>query len=163
MRGNYGGPLAMRVAFLMNMITADTLQHIWWQEPDRGVSDRAGSPTPGAAVGLLDQRLLPSQEVAVRCTSVEEVAYAITSMQVRGAPAIGCTAAYGMLLAFLSSSATTRADMLADLATAKAQLDAARPTAVNLTWATNRMLRAAEQKLTNDAGESYAALRDEAH
>src|SRR5215212_369141 len=127
MRGNCGGPLAMRVAFFMKMITADTLQHIWWQEPGRGVSDRAASPTPGAAVGLLDQRLLPAQEVAVRCTSVEEVAYAITSMQVRGAPAIGCTAAYGMLIALLSSCAATKADMLADLAAAKVQLDAARP------------------------------------
>src|SRR3954452_11510141 len=153
MRGNYGGPLAMRVAFLMNMITADTLQHIWWQEPNRGVSGRAGSPTPVAAVGLLDQRLLPAQEVAVRCTSVEEVAYAITSMQVRGAPAIGCTAAYGMVIAFLSSSAATHSHMLADLAAAKAQLDSARPTAVNLAWATSRMLRAAKQKLTDDAGE----------
>jgi methylthioribose-1-phosphate isomerase len=145
----------MRVAFFMNMITSDTLQHIWWQEP--------GPNAQGAAVGLIDQRLLPAQEVAVRCTSVGEVARAITSMQVRGAPAIGCTAAYGMVLAFLSSRAETRSAMLDDLAAAKAQLDTARPTAVNLAWATSRMLRAAEQKLTDDATASYAALRDEAH
>jgi len=146
----------MRVAFFMNMITADTFQHIWWE-------DRSLSSDKGGALGLLDQRLLPTQEVAVRCTTVEQVARAITSMQVRGAPAIGCTAAYGMVVAFLSSSAATRADLLADLAAAKARLDAARPTAVNLAWATSRMLRAAEQKLVDDSDESYTALRDEAH
>src|SRR6478736_9684064 len=103
MRGYCGGPLAMRVAFFMNMITADTLQHIWWHEPELSVHERTESHTRGAAVGLLDQRLLPAQETVVHCTSVEEVARAITSMQVRGAPAIGCTAAYGMVIAFLSS------------------------------------------------------------
>jgi methylthioribose-1-phosphate isomerase len=145
------------------MITAETLQHIWWQERGQSVQERTTSPAQGAAVGLLDQRLLPTEEVAVLCTSVEEVAQAITSMQVRGAPAIGCTAAYGMVIAFLSSSAASRADLLTDLAVSKARLDAARPTAVNLAWATSRMLRAAEQKLTSDADESYAVLRDEAH
>jgi len=144
-------------------MTVDTLQHIWWQEPGLSEHERMERSAQGAAVGLLDQRLLPAQEIAVHCTSVEEVARAITSMQVRGAPAIGCTAAYGMVIAFLSSSAATRSHMLADLADAKARLDAARPTAVNLAWATSRMLRAAEQKLTADASESYAALRDEAH
>jgi methylthioribose-1-phosphate isomerase len=61
-------------------------------------------------------------------------------MQVRGAPAIGCTAAYGMALAALASPAPDRAGVLADLDRAKAQLDAARPTAVNLAWATARVL-----------------------
>src|SRR5262245_18786419 len=108
----------MRAAFFMS--TADTLQHIWWQEP--GLSE----PQEGALC-LLDQRLLPAQEVVVRCTSVEEVARAITSMQVRGAPAIGCTAAYGMLIAFLRGGATTPSQSLEHLAAAKARLDAARP------------------------------------
>src|SRR4051812_32915403 len=115
MRGNCGGPLAMRVAFFMNMIMVDTLQHIWWQEPAASAQERAETPAQGAAVGLLDQRLLPAQEVAVRCTSVEAVARAITSMQVRGAPAIGCTAAYGMVIAFLCSRAASRSGMLSDL------------------------------------------------
>jgi methylthioribose-1-phosphate isomerase len=138
------------------MSTVDTLQHIWWQEPGPNGQD-------DGAVCLLDQRLLPAQEVAVRCASVDDVARAITSMQVRGAPAIGCTAAYGMVIAFLRSRAPTLEQSLRDLTAAKAQLDAARPTAVNLAWATSRMLRAAEQKLTTDRSESYAALRDEAH
>jgi methylthioribose-1-phosphate isomerase len=144
----------MRAAFFMS--TADTLQHIWWQEPD---------PSTGleAAVCLLDQRLLPAQEVAVQCASVEQVALAITSMQVRGAPAIGCTAAYGMVIAFVRSGASTLAEALDQLAAAKARLDAARPTAVNLAWATSRMLRIAQQNRLVKAEESYAVLRDEAH
>jgi methylthioribose-1-phosphate isomerase len=137
------------------MSEVDTLQHIWWED--------GGTPPQDAAVCLLDQRLLPAQEVVVRCTSVADVVRAIQTMQVRGAPAIGCTAAYGMLVAFKRSTAATPQQMLGDLAAAKAQLDAARPTAVNLAWATSRMLRAAERCLTEDADESYAALRDEAH
>ena len=78
----------MRAAFFMS--TVDTLQHIWWHEP---------GPDDDGALCLLDQRLLPAQEVVVRCTSVAQVAHAITSRQVRGAPAIGCSAAYGMLIA----------------------------------------------------------------
>ena len=54
MRGNCGGPLAMRVAFFMKMITAETLQHIWWQERGQSVQERTTSPAQGAAVGLLD-------------------------------------------------------------------------------------------------------------
>src|SRR5258706_6121729 len=102
MRGDCGGPLAMRVAFFMNMVTVDTLQHIWWQEPGLNVLEGAERPAQGAAVGLLDQRLLPAPEVAVRCTSVEEGVRAITSMHVRGAPAIWCTAAFRMGVPFLS-------------------------------------------------------------
>src|SRR5689334_17996720 len=133
MRGDVCGPLAMRAAFFMS--TVDTLQHIWWQEP---------GPGEVGALCLLDQRLLPAQEVVARCTSVEHVARAISSMQVRGAPAIGCSAAYAMVIALLQSSAATHAQALEALTSAKAQLDAARPTAVNLAWATTRMLRAAE-------------------
>jgi len=147
-----GGPLAMRAAFSMS--TVDTLQHIWWQEP--GLNE-------DGALCLLDQRLLPAQEAVVRCTSVDQVTRAITSMQVRGAPAIGCSAAYGMVIALLRSGAAAPSQALEALAAAKAQLDAARPTAVNLAWATSRMLCAAKQKLTTNSAESYLALRDEAH
>lgn len=136
------------------MSTVDTLQHIWWQEP---------GPGEGGALCLLDQRLLPAQEVTVRCTSVDQVAHAITSMQVRGAPAIGCSAAYAMVIALLHSGAATQAQALEALTAAKAQLDAARPTAVNLAWATSRMLRTAEQLPDASVAELYVALRDEAH
>jgi methylthioribose-1-phosphate isomerase len=82
------------------------------------------------AVVLLDQRLLPLQEVDVRCRSAAEVAEAIRTMVVRGAPAIGVAAAYGLALA---------AGRGEDLAEADAVLRRSRPTAVNLAWALDEM------------------------
>lgn len=95
-------------------------------------------------VMLIDQRLLPGQFVVAAFDTVEAVAGAIRDMVVRGAPAIGATGAYGMALAAFHSRATDRAALLKDLRRAKATLDAARPTAVNLSWATDRMLACAE-------------------
>ena len=84
----------------------------------------------GPAVVLLDQRRLPDEVVEVRCASAAEVADAVRSMVVRGAPAIGIAAAYGLALAAL------RGD---DLVEAERVLAASRPTAVNLPWALARM------------------------
>jgi methylthioribose-1-phosphate isomerase len=84
----------------------------------------------GPAVVLLDQRRLPDEVVEVRCATAAEVADAIRGMVVRGAPAIGIAAAYGLALAAL------RGD---DLADAERVLAASRPTAVNLPWALARM------------------------
>lgn len=95
-------------------------------------------------VMLIDQRLLPGQFVVAAFDTVEAVAGAIRDMVVRGAPAIGATGAYGMALAAFHSRATDRAALLEDLRRAKATLDAARPTAVNLSWTTGRMLACAE-------------------
>jgi methylthioribose-1-phosphate isomerase len=80
----------------------------------------------GPAVVLLDQRRLPDEVAEVTCRSAAEVAEAIRTMVVRGAPAIGVAAAYGMALAAL------RGD---DLREAERVLAASRPTAVNLPWA----------------------------
>ena len=103
------------------------------------------------AVQMIDQRLLPGEFVVVRFDSVEEVARSISEMYVRGAPAIGATGAYGMVIAARASQATDSAALLNDLRTAKQELDAARPTAVNLSWATARLLEAAEVALAQDA------------
>jgi methylthioribose-1-phosphate isomerase len=84
----------------------------------------------GPAVVLLDQRRLPDEVVDVRCATAAEVADAIRGMVVRGAPAIGIAAAYGLVLAAL------RGD---DLAEAERDLASSRPTAVNLPWALARM------------------------
>lgn len=84
----------------------------------------------GPRVVLLDQRRLPDEEVEHSCASAEEVADAIRAMVVRGAPAIGVAAAYGLALAAL------RGD---DLDEASALLAASRPTAVNLSWALAQM------------------------
>ena len=79
---------------------------------------------------LLDQRLLPGAVVFMQLHRWQEVAEAITSMAVRGAPAIGIAAAWGVVLAARSGD---------DLPTAMRGLRASRPTAVNLGWALNRM------------------------
>jgi methylthioribose-1-phosphate isomerase len=82
------------------------------------------------AVVLLDQRRLPDEEVELRCRSAAEVAEAIRTLAIRGAPAIGIAAAYGLALA---------AERDEDLAAAYDVLAAARPTAVNLRWALDAM------------------------
>jgi methylthioribose-1-phosphate isomerase len=81
-------------------------------------------------VVFLDQRRLPAEEIEVECRSAAEVAEAIRSMVVRGAPAIGIAAAYGMALA---------AEQNEDLSEAERVLRGARPTAVNLGWALDEM------------------------
>ena len=111
------------------------MRTVWW---DNG------------AVAMIDQRRLPRQEVVLHCRSVSDVVAAIRGMAVRGAPAIGVTAAFGMALAAHASSATEAAGLLADMQAAKAELDAARPTAVNLAWATERMLSAARDDRSDD-------------
>jgi methylthioribose-1-phosphate isomerase len=83
-------------------------------------------------LSLLDQRLLPEREVWVECRTVDEVARAIKEMVVRGAPAIGCAAAYGMAIAARTG---------VPLEQAAATLRATRPTAVNLFWAIDAMLQ----------------------
>ncbi len=79
---------------------------------------------------LLDQRKLPFEEVWVPCKSAQDTAQAVKEMVVRGAPAIGVTAAYGMVLAHLSGEALAEADVV---------LRQSRPTAVNLFYALDRM------------------------
>ncbi len=93
----------------------------------------------GSAVALLDQRRLPAEETYLELTSVEELAQAIESLAVRGAPAIGCAAALGVALAAVKSAATDIDGLRADLAAAAERLARTRPTAVNLFWALERM------------------------
>ncbi len=110
------------------------------------------------AVRLVDQTQLPDQVQVVSCTTPEEVADAIRALRVRGAPAIGVAAAYGMALAAsraaAASSAAASSEVVAAIEQAGRVLAAARPTAVNLRWAVERMLAAVRRS----AGESTAAL-----
>lgn len=108
-------------------------------------------------VQMIDQRLLPGESVIATFATVEEVARSIREMYVRGAPAIGATGAYGMVVAAQRSSATDAAGLLADLAAAKVVLDESRPTAVNLSWATARLLEIAQELAAN--GVELDALR----
>ena len=102
----------------------------------------------GDRLRLLDQRLLPAQERTIDCVDADEVASAIRDLVVRGAPAIGIAAAWGVVLAAQRDPAS--------LPSALATLRAARPTAVNLMWALDRMKRAV------DAGADASALAREA-
>ncbi|WP_206209044.1 hypothetical protein, partial [Vogesella mureinivorans] len=93
----------------------------------------------GAALDLLDQRLLPQHQERVLCQSSDEVTRAIHDLVVRGAPAIGIAAAWGVVLAARDVQAADGARAAEALAPAMATLNASRPTAVNLAWALRRM------------------------
>ncbi|MGE0495788.1 MAG: S-methyl-5-thioribose-1-phosphate isomerase [Vulcanimicrobiota bacterium] len=95
-------------------------------------------------VTLIDQRLLPLEEVWVRCQDYREVARAIREMWIRGAPAIGIAAAYGLALTAVHHDGDA-ASLKAALADASRVLAATRPTAVNLFWALERVEKAAQR------------------
>jgi len=107
----------------------------------------------GQALALLDQRLLPAQVVYQRCTGSSQVAAAIHTLTVRGAPAIGIAAAWGVVLAAREVSAASGAEALPLLSPAMSELNAARPTAVNLAWALARM-----RHVLMDAGADWQAV-----
>jgi len=102
----------------------------------------------GDSLDLLDQRLLPEKLSYLKCTTAAEVAQAIRDMVVRGAPAIGCAAAFGVVLSKGSSEGFS-------------VLAASRPTAVNLFWALERMKKAKDLKAEAEAifAEDLAANR----
>ncbi len=111
---------------------------------------------------LIDQRRLPHEMVILECETPEAVAEAIRTMAVRGAPAIGAAAAFGMALAALRSPASDRAALLRGLEAAARLLKASRPTAVNLFWAVDRMLRRAADEGLEDPQAVREALVAEA-
>ncbi|NOZ06278.1 MAG: S-methyl-5-thioribose-1-phosphate isomerase [Chloroflexi bacterium] len=113
-------------------------------------------------VRMIDQRLLPHKLEVVGFTDYREVARAITEMYIRGAPAIGAAAGFGMALAAQNSRATTPAQLRADLTEAAGTLLAARPTAVNLRWGIERMLATADRLLPQGVQTAQAGLIDEA-
>jgi len=106
-------------------------------------------------VCMIDQRRIPLEFGIVRYDTVEGVADAIRTMVVRGAPAIGAAAAFGLAVAGYQSRAGTVEALLADLRAAREVLARSRPTAVNLFWALDRVMRVAE----GNAWESAEALR----
>ena len=116
----------------------------------------ASSPE-GAALWLLDQLRLPGEEVWVECRTASEVAAAIRRMVVRGAPAIGCAAAYGVALAawrLVEAGVGGEDDVAAALEPVIEELAATRPTAVNLFWALEEM-RAAVRGFGQGHGQGH--------
>jgi methylthioribose-1-phosphate isomerase len=132
---------------------------VWWEEDERG-----------AAVCLVDQSVLPQEIVSLYLRHEQQVADAITSLKVRGAPAIGVTAAFGMALAawrFVrdhDEATLTTDEIMVQLRAAGKLLGRTRPTAVNLFWAIERMLQRAEQAVQQPLSPQQLAqlLRDEA-
>lgn len=118
-------------------------------EPIGGRAYSAVELMPGHRVVVLDQRKLPSVERYEFSTRVDEVAGWIRDMLVRGAPAIGVTAAYGMVVAAAAEKGNGAA-FSAAMQTADALLRATRPTAVNLAWALDRMRRVIEEAQSLD-------------
>src|SRR2546422_1049781 len=111
---------------------------------------------------LLDQRRLPEQEIYLTLRSAEEVAEAIRDMAIRGAPAIGVAAAMGIALGFRSAdddSPGTRRPRFESLARL---LTSTRPTAVNLSWAVERMRRRFEEHASDPFPRLASALKEEA-
>lgn len=90
---------------------------------------------------MIDQRILPGRFEILSYTDHVSVARAITDMVVRGAPAIGAAAAFGLALAGFESASSSTLDLITDLQAASATLKASRPTAVNLAWAIDRIMK----------------------
>jgi methylthioribose-1-phosphate isomerase len=111
-------------------------------------------------VRFLDQTRLPLEETYVLATTSDDVAKVITTMVVRGAPAIGVAAAMGMALGVKNSRATTIAALTQEVEAMAKTLAATRPTAVNLFWAIERM-RGRFNQLAAKPGISIDAIRED--
>jgi methylthioribose-1-phosphate isomerase len=129
-------------------------------EPVRPLRWKGG---PDGVLELIDQTLLPETLTWITCDSLEKLFDAIRRLSVRGAPAIGCSAAFGVVLGIGRAWDAPSGDWLPRVGQVCDYLATSRPTAVNLFWALDRMRRKAE--LLGDASldEARAALLTEAH
>lgn len=112
------------------------------------------------SVVMIDQTRLPNKLVYVKCRDYKEVANAIKNLVVRGAPAIGVTAAFGLALAAIQSNSKTLNELMADLDIAFKVLQSTRPTAINLFWALRRVMEKSRGRKSVD--EVKNAILDEA-
>jgi methylthioribose-1-phosphate isomerase len=96
------------------------------------------------SVSLLDQTRLPTRLAYIRCRKHKDIVKAIKSMVVRGAPAIGVSAAFGLALAASTSKAKSSIDLMGELDTAYWELRSTRPTAINLFWGLDRVMNKAK-------------------
>ncbi len=94
---------------------------------------------------LIDQTKLPNELVFVEFSDYKEVANAIRTLVVRGAPAIGVSGAFGLALAALQSTATSKEELITDLENARKILFETRPTAVNLKWGLEKIMKVAKE------------------
>lgn len=111
---------------------------------------------------LIDQRKLPLSYEIFECRTYRDVDFAITDMVVRGAPAIGATAAYGVVLAAREFLKEDKEKFLANMKEAMELLNRSRPTAVNLMWAIKRMKDLIEENKDLPVNEIYKKIKEEA-
>jgi methylthioribose-1-phosphate isomerase len=111
----------------------------------------------GEILHILDQRKLPFEFIDVPCKTIEDVWEAINKMKIRGAPAIGVAAAYGMYLG-IKNLQNDKNKFFKKLYESKKYLDSARPTAVNLKWATSRIVDLAESIKNKSVSEIKNAI-----
>jgi methylthioribose-1-phosphate isomerase len=107
-------------------------------------------------VRMIDQLKLPAEEVYVTCRTYQQVAEAIRTMIIRGAPAIGVAAAMGVALGVKNSKAQTVAELRAEFETIVDAISKTRPTAVNLFWAVKRMRGVFEKSLASASTDAQA-------
>ncbi len=112
---------------------------------------------------LLDQTKLPGTAEYIRCKEYCIVAEAIKRLSVRGAPAIGAAAAYGLVLGAMETGAKNTEEFVAGVEKVARDLAATRPTAVNLTWALNRMLNIIKKSLPAGPEDLLKIMLKEAH
>ncbi len=129
----------------------DDLRTVWWQ-----------SLANAEAVCMIDQSRLPGEVVTLTLTTEQQVAEAIVTLKVRGAPAIGVTAAFGLALGAFrlwreQGNALPPGAVAERLRFAGEMLRATRPTAVNLSWAIERMLRRADHALLDQVSSAELA------
>lgn len=112
----------------------------------------------GGILQIIDQTLLPGETVVIKLRTVPEVIEAIRALRIRGAPAIGIAGAYGMCIGAKAASGSARnaADFFKALEEAGAALSAARPTAVNLSWAVAKLTQHARE--SGESGEGLAQI-----
>jgi len=108
---------------------------------------------------MIDQRILPGRFEILSYKDHKSVAQAITDMVVRGAPAIGAAAGFGLALAGFESASSSTKDLLSDLSNASRTLKDARPTAVNLAWAIERIMAQTLQWLNQEPAANLDQIR----
>lgn len=113
-------------------------------------------------VRIIDQTLLPERSVRIDCRDVKKLWEAIRTLRVRGAPALGIAAAFGLVLGLKRTRARSGSELLKEAEKVAAYLGSSRPTAVNLFWALRRMLDRVRAMLHEPVEEILRGLLDEA-
>jgi len=121
------------------------MKTIWWDQDEK-------------AIGMIDQTRLPAELVMIKVKTIEYLCEAILSLRVRGAPALGAAGAYGVALAAEISSSSSPDGLRQDIQKAGEIIRTSRPTAVNLSWGVDRVLKVAEAQAEDL--DSVDAIKD---